>query len=219
MIIRPNNLTALFICILCLLINTAHAETDRLKGKVINTMNASGYTYVEVDTGENKVWAAGPVTPIKVGQQIEFLTRMPMHDFQSKSLNRTFPIVYFVPAFITENETTTQSISQATAKDIEHFTKAKDGNTINEIHNQKNTLAGKIVRIRGQVTKFTPNILNKNWLHIRDSSSSNDLTITTSSKVDVGDIVIVSGKLELNKDFGYGYVYPVIIEDANIINK
>ena len=96
---------------------------------------------------------------------------------------------------------------------------AKDGHTIAEIYSHKDNLASKTIHVRGQVTKFTANILNKNWLHIKDSSSHDDLTITTDSTVEVDDIIVISGKLELNKDFGYGYVYPLIIEDAKITTE
>jgi hypothetical protein len=74
------------------------------------------------------------------------------------------------------------------------------------------------VRVRGEVTRFNSGIMGKNWLHIRDSSTSDDLTATTQSMVATGDIVIVEGTLQLDQDFGYGYVYPLIVEDA-IITK
>ena len=49
-----------------------------------------------------------------------------------------------------------------------------------------------------------------------DSSTLDDLTVTTDSTVAVNDIVIIEGKLELDKDYGYGYVYPIILEDAKL---
>jgi len=201
------------------LLNISYADTGRIHGKVTQTMNSAGYTYVEVDTGKNKVWAAAPVTPIKIGDQVEFSTVMPMKNFQSKSLNRTFSVVYFAPNFITDNEDSLQNKNtQKSTVQVKKFAKVKDGFTIEEVYAQKNKLANKTVRVRGQVTKFTPNILKKNWLHIKDSSTD-DLTITTDSRVEVGDIVVISGKLELDKDFGYGYVYPVIVEDAKVTKE
>ena len=73
--------------------------------------------------------------------------------------------------------------------------------------------------MRGKVTKFTANVMGKNWLHIRDSSTLKDLTVTTKDTVAIDDVMIVEGKLELNKDFSYGYVYPVILLDAKIIKE
>jgi len=73
--------------------------------------------------------------------------------------------------------------------------------------------------VRGKVTKFTANVMGKNWLHIRDSSTLQDLTVTTKDTAVIDDVIIVEGKLELNKDFSYGYVYPVILLDAKIIKE
>jgi hypothetical protein len=80
-------------------------------------------------------------------------------------------------------------------------------------------LKGKTLRLRGKVTKFNPNIMGKNWAHVRDSSTLDDLTITTSSMVSVGDVVIVEGTLAVNKDFGYGYAYPVMLENATMTKE
>ena len=73
--------------------------------------------------------------------------------------------------------------------------------------------------MRGQVTKFTANVMKKNWLHIKDSSGEDDLTITTNNTAAVDDVIVISGKLALDKDFGYGYVYPLIIEQASITKE
>jgi hypothetical protein len=80
---------------------------------------------------------------------------------------------------------------------------------------------GEQVVVRGKVVKFLSGIMGKNWVHLRDGSGShdkgdNDITITTNDTVAVGNVVLVSGVIHLNKDFGAGYSYPVIIEEAKI---
>ena len=65
----------------------------------------------------------------------------------------------------------------------------------------------------------TASILNKNWLQIRDSSILDDLTVTSTSAAAVGGVVIAEGKLELDKDYKYGYLYPVLIENAAITKE
>ncbi len=99
---------------------------------------------------------------------------------------------------------------------IKGIKKAKNGKTINDVLKQKKKLAGKSVKIRGQVVKYTSEVMNKNWIHIKDSSTGDDLTITTSGSAKVGDTIIVDGKIAVNKDFGYGYIYNVIVEDAKL---
>ena len=209
--------------------NQPHAM---LKGKVLDVVNVPNYTYAQVDTGKEKVWAAGPVTPLKVGDTIAFSTGMPIKDYKSKSIDRTFELVYFVTSFNTGGTKAATNTDPHAAMDIsaphsqlkqnsatgpiEGVAKAKDGKTIAEIHANKNDLNGKTIRVRGKVTKYNTKIMGKNWLHIQDSSSSDDLTVTTNATTKVGDVVVIEGKLLLNKDYGYGYIYPVIVEDATI---
>lgn len=99
---------------------------------------------------------------------------------------------------------------------VKGIKKAKNGKTIDDILKQKKDLAGKSVKIRGKVIKYTAEVMNKNWIHIKDSSTGGDLTITTSGKAEVGDTILVDGKIAVNKDFGYGYIYDVILEEAKV---
>ena len=204
---------------------------DKIYGKVTDIIDVTGYTYAEVDTGKEKVWAAGPVTPLKRGDQIGFTTGMPMKNFHSKAMERDFPILYFVGRFITGEESQeskaeaiatphSQIKQEQAAKPVKEINKVEGGNTIAEIYAQRESLNGETILVRGQVTKFTVEIMGKNWLHLVDSSTLEDLTVTTdtNSTVAMGDIVIIEGKLELDKDYGYGYVYSIIVEDA-IITK
>jgi hypothetical protein len=197
-------------------------DPQKISGKVTDIIDVAGYTYAEVDTAKGKVWAAGPPTPLKKGEMVAFSTQMPMQNFHSKSTGRDFPLIYFINRYVTNKETPTtasahdQIKQQQSIKAIEGINKVEGGNTIAEIYTDKNNLKDKTIRVRGQVMKFTPNIMGKNWLHIRDSSSLDDLTVTTDGTVAVGDIVIAEGKLELDKDYNYGYLYPVILEQARI---
>ena len=209
---------------------TQQQASNKISGKVTDTLEAAGYTYAEVDTGKEKVWAAASTTPLKIGDMISFTTEMPMKDFHSNSLKRDFPIIYFVSRFITDEAGMTGASSDMAsphgkikpdpaAKPVEGIDKVKGGNTIAEVYADKQTLNGKAIRVRGQVTKFTTNVMGKNWLHIRDSSTLDDLTITTSNTAAVDAVVIIEGKLALDKDFGYGYVYPLIVEDAGVTKE
>src|SRR6266540_4654283 len=95
-----------------------------------------------------------------------------------------------------------------------------DARTISEVFSQRAALKEKPVSIRGKVVKYNEQIMGRNWLHIRDGSGAagkdNDLTITTAEKVAVGDVVVVKGTVRVDKDFGAGYSYPVIVEDAKL---
>lgn len=103
--------------------------------------------------------------------------------------------------------------------DFSGLTKAENGYTVAEIFTQQAELATQEVTIRAKVVKFSPNIMKTNWIHLQDGSGAagtNDLTITTSGQAALGDTVLVKGIVDLNQDFGYGYKYDVIIQDAQV---
>jgi len=94
---------------------------------------------------------------------------------------------------------------------------AKGGISIADLYAKKESYSGKTVIIKGQVTKYTPGVMNKNWIHIQDGSDFSgkfDLTVTSDKEVALGDVVTLVGKIALNKDLGYGYFFDVIMEDA-----
>lgn len=211
-------------------------KTGGTSGTVIETMDAAGYTYVQVDSGTEKIWAAAPAFTVAVGDSVVVPDGMPMNNYHSKTLDRDFPVVYFVDSVLNASAPVAPAASDgampeghpatnvaATPVDIDlnNIAKPEGGLTIGEIFSGKTDLSGKDVTLRGKVVKFSPQIMGKNWLHIQDgsgdeASGTHDLTVTTSVTAKVGDTVLVNGPLTLDKDFGYGYQYNVIIEDAKV---
>lgn len=103
--------------------------------------------------------------------------------------------------------------------DFSKIVKPKGGKTVEEVYQEKDKLKGKRVTLRGKVVKYNEAIMGKNWLHLRDGTGkdpTDDLTVTTQAKAKVGDTVLVEGTVTLDKDFGAGYKYDVIIEDAKV---
>jgi len=83
------------------------------------------------------------------------------------------------------------------------------------------SLKDKPVQVNGKVVKYNAGIMGKNWLHLQDGSgaaadNSNDILVTTSASAKLGDVITVSGMVRNNKDFGAGYSYKVLIEDATL---
>lgn len=87
-----------------------------------------------------------------------------------------------------------------------------------DLYAQKNQLAGKTVTVEGNVVKVSEAIMGKNWIHIQDGSGSegtNDIIFTSATQsATVGDHVVATGTVAIDKDFGYGYFYSVIVEEA-----
>jgi hypothetical protein len=217
-------------------------------GTVVETMNASSYTYVQVDDGSKKIWAAAPQFAVAVGDKVIVPDGMPMRDFESKALGRKFDLVYFVsaievvghgagngkvaaahgggehsmdgaPAGHAAGAHPMIATTPAAPVDLSNIKKADGGQTIAELFANKTTLAGKDVIVRGRVVKYVPAVMGKNWIHIQDGTGgagTNDLTVTTGATAAVGNTMLVRGKLSTEKDFGFGYKYEVLIEDATI---
>jgi hypothetical protein len=197
-------------------------------GTVLETMDAGKYTYVYVDTGSEKMWAAGPQTKVAVGETVAFPPGMEMQDFRSDTLDRTFDVVYFVSELRT-GETAVKTPAghppvaspdqMAAGMDFSGIDVADGGERVAALYADKDKLAGKSVAVRGKVVKFTPGVMGKNWVHIMDGSGDaghNDVAVTTDADVQVGDVVLVKGIMNLDRDFGMGYAYEILIEDASV---
>jgi len=227
------------------LASAAGALADGFTGKVTETMNAASYTYVQVDTGTNKIWAAANRFPVKVGDVVTVPQSEPMVNFHSPTLNRDFPVIYFAGSVrvagtkaetgqlpdghpplgsasgrLPEGHPAVNPKEKSAAKiDFTGIKPVKDGKTVEQIYVSSAKLAGKSVKIRGKVVKYNANILGKNWLHIQDGTggpATNDILVTSAAEAKVGDTVLIEGKVALNKDFGAGYKYDLLIEDAQV---
>ncbi|MFN2257768.1 MAG: hypothetical protein ABR516_04760 [Desulfuromonadaceae bacterium] len=208
---------------------------EGISGTVTETMNTAGYTYVKVDTGTEEAWVAAPEFQVKVGDPVIVGQSMPMPNYHSNTLNRDFELVYFAGnvAVAGDDMTLNEAPAHAAqAEDGEGHTKPapveaevdfstleplEGGKTLAEVFAKEESLAGEEISIRAKVVKFSPNIMKTNWIHIQDGSEGNpDLTVTSAATVGVGDTVVVKGILEQDQDFGYGYKYDLIIQDAEV---
>ena len=204
------------------------AAGDSFTGVVIETMDAGGYTYVHVDTGEEKIWAAGPQQSMELETFVTIGKSMPMPEFSSESLDRTFDVLYFVTDFGEgaeqgqvegSGDPHAGTVTPTAPANVDLAGIATADHTVAAIYAEKASLAGKSVRVRGRVVKALSGIMGSNWLHIQDGSGeagTNDLTVTTSQMAEVGAMVVVEGVLSVDRDFGSGYKYAVIIENAAV---
>jgi hypothetical protein len=238
--------------------NPSGAMTD-VKGKVLERVDAPPYSYLRVQAAQGETWAAVPKTDVAVGTEVTVSGAIPMKDFESKTLNRKFDIVYFgslgggpaaphgtmggapgqpppgmagqmpppgmggapggMPDLAAQHAAASAATPDVGDVKVDKATGA-DARTIAEVHAQRASLKEKSVAVRGKVVKFNEGIMGRNWLHLRDGTGTpnkdNDLTVTTGDKVQVGDVVVVKGTVRVDKDFGTGHPYPVIVEDAKV---
>lgn len=200
---------------------TAPAATGSRQVVIQEVIDVTEYTYVRVKEGDHEYWMAGPKTALKTGETLRYDTAMEMKQFTSKELNKTFDRIFFVDRFKAEPGSGMMMSTQKpkiTQESIQ-VDKAAGGITIAQLYADAKAYADRVVKIKGQVVKVNANIMNRNWVHLQDGTRSGDdfdLTVTTLEEVNKDDIVTFSGKIVLNKDFGYGYSYKVLMEEARL---
>ncbi len=205
---------------------TTVTSSFKNSGVVQEAIQVSSYTYCLVKEGSEEYWIAISKMPVREGQTLYFDKTAEMKDFPSKELDRTFPSIYFIAEASTNPNVADNQQQMQTPQKPEivknkiNVKKAEGGITIAELFANKDKYAGKVVKIKGEVTKFNPEIMNKNWIHIQDGTDYDgdfDLTVTTLDMVNEGEVVTFEGTIVLNKDFGAGYSYAVIMEEAKLI--
>ncbi|MBU1100280.1 MAG: hypothetical protein KKA84_07725 [Bacteroidetes bacterium] len=189
-------------------------------------LNVASYTYVLVDDYGDKIWIAIPKQEIEIGKKYYYKDFMEMKNFKSEDLDRTFESVLFVQEirtepFMLENapEANTPPGSKKAIGDkiTVSVEPAEGGITIADLYENKADLNGKMVKLSGKVTKFNAAIMSKNWVHIQDGTDFDgnfDLTLTTDDVFEIGTIVEVEGAVAIDKDFGFGYKYEVLLENG-----
>lgn len=91
--------------------------------------------------------------------------------------------------------------------------------TVEALYMKKADINGHHVQLHGKVVKVNNAIMNRNFLHLQDGTGAkgaNDLTITSQDTAEVGDEVTVTGVITVDKDFGAGYTYPILLEKASV---
>lgn len=195
-------------------------------GVVQEALGASSYTYLKIKDGGGEYWIAITKRDINVGETVSFAAELEMKNFESKDLQRTFDTIYFVSQITTGGAAASAApaalgdphqMKPTLEKQEISVEPAEGGITIGRLFANKDSYADKTVLIKGKVTKVNRAIMGKNWVHIQDGTSDSgnfDLTVTTLEEANVGDVVTFEGKIVLNKDFGAGYAYDVLMEDA-----
>ncbi len=197
---------------------------------VVNEVQqTSGYTYLLVQNGANEFWLAASRMDVKVGEKVYFIDAMEMQNFESKELGRVFDKIVFVDKIskqpidansARENYIAKKKEVQRALLDSIQITPVKGGQQIGELFSNSSDYNTKKVKVRGQVVKINSGIMDRNWVHLVDGTEGagkSDLTFTTQEIVKVGDTVVFEGTLATDREFGAGYVYPVIVEKAILI--
>ena len=185
--------------------NLAMSKAD-FSGVIREVRQTKTYTYVRIEGKNKQIWAAMSKVDVKKGQKMSFKDGMPFRHFPSKALNKTFDELYLLSDYSLDGKSVDYK------KKKRSYTKEVNiqGTTIElgsikvadmiiaDLYKNRKKLKGNSISLRGKVVKYSPKIMGKNWAHVHDGSG--EITVLTTDSTKVGDVVLVKGKLELNKD-------------------
>ena len=210
----------------------APRQTASINGKVLEVKDVENYTYLHLKTKDGETWAAVARAPVKKGAEVTIENAMVMDNFESKSLKKKFDRIVFgtlggagAGAAGAGGDMAALHSGVARAADVGDVKVPKangpNARTVAEIVTKKAELKDKTILVRGKVVKYTPDVLGKNWIHLRDGSGSvsdntHDVLVTTKDQARIGDVVLVKGVVHTDRDLGSGYSYKVLVEEATL---
>jgi hypothetical protein len=211
-------------------VNPSPSAAKVVAGEVLEVQDVEGYTYLRLKTAQGETWTAVATAPVKKGAKVTIENATVMNNFQSKALKKTFDTVVFGTLAMGSGGAPKGSdvaaahagVGKADTADV-RVPKASGANarTVAEIMTKPADLKDKPVLVRGKVVKYSPGIMGKNWIHLRDGTGSaadktNDVLVTTTEQAKVGDVITAKGVVRVDKDFGAGYTYKAMVEDATL---
>lgn len=189
--------------------------------KVLEQMDTERYSYLKVsESNGRQYWIAAAKGDFQVGGEYHYHEGIYKTEYYSTHFDRTFDEIYLVskihPAASGHSASTSAVNRQETSISVDYS--VEGGVTIAEIAENPSDYAGKKIRVRGNVTKVNPMIMNRNWVHLQDGTADDfDFVITTNEDIPVGHTATFEGILNVDVDFGSGYTYEIIMEDAVLI--
>jgi len=201
-----------------------------IKGEVLEVRDVDAYTYLRLRTSDGETWAAVGKTPVPKGAEVTIENAVVMHNFESKTLKRTFDKIAFGSLAGAGGAPAGGDLAQmhggfSRAADVGDIKVAKakgpDARTVAEIVGKRSELKDKPVTVSGKVVKSTSGVMGKNWLHLRDGTGAaadgtNDVVVTTKDEAAIGDVVTAKGVVRTDVDLGSGYTYKVLVDSATL---
>ena len=195
------------------------------------------YVYMNVTEGGKDFWIAAAKQDIAIGATYFYRGGLLKTNFESKEHNRMFDTIYLITNIVkqdhgnntgnlkadfTDNLEATNESNTSQKQTIPTHTETivahKGSIKIAELVANPKSFEGKTVQITGKVVKVNPNIMNRNWLHLQDGSKNDfDLVVTTNTFEPEGQAITIKAKVSLDRDFGAGYRYDLILEEGVLI--
>lgn len=208
-------------------VQPAEAKGDESMHEVVavETLSAQRYTYVLVEESDEQFWIAVPKSDVVVGETYYYSGGLLKRNFKSQEFDREFETIYLVSGLLQRSSGQSQSAvdralanSSPKSQAADHVHSSENSVSLEELFTNKEQYNGKVIEVTGECVKINKQIMGRNWVHIQDGSGGEkpyDLTVTTSADIPVGAVVTLRGKIVLDRDFGSGYRYDIIMEDAH----
>ncbi len=192
---------------------------DIYEGVVVDVMQGGGYTYLQIDDTKKRYWIAVEGVNLEKGTEVRFQEEMKAKNFESKALNRTFDELVFASNLQYRTKVQEKGNLALINEYVEVSPYQREGTmSIKEAWEKRTQLNGKSVTIRAKVVKASSAILGRNWIHLQDGTGENRevgrIVFTSQESPKVGDIVTATGIVAVDKNFGSGYIYTIIVENA-----
>ncbi len=192
--------------------------------KVLEQMDTDRYTYLRVSEADGReYWIATAKAVFEVGGEYHYHEGIYKTDYYSTFFDKTFEEIYLVSKIHGVNESSTIDVVETTPRQDVNATEdvIREGSIrIAKLVNDASSFNGQTIQVSGKVIKVNPMIMGRNWIHLQDGSmNSYDFVVTTNEAIPVGHTVTLKGVLKTDQDFGSGYSYDVIVEDAELIRE
>jgi len=216
-------------------VNMADAHKDVVmemrKIKILEAVPTSKYLYLNVAEGDRTYWMATGPTEVETGAVYYYNEALIRADFESKEMQRVYDTIYLVTRIVPEAQVKNLKPVKTIANPPDEAKDAGKSGTmpqegqhdvtavqIADVLNDPGAYQGQWVEVSGTCTKVNEGILNRNWIHLKDGSADDkDFVITSSATVKPGDAVKMQAVVRLDKDFGAGYKYAIILEDGVVL--
>ncbi len=200
---------------------------------VTEVLPTSKYVYLKVREGQEEFWIATGKMEVKKGETYFYNDGLLKTDFRSEEHNRVFEKIYLVSKLISKGDHTNLTKSESrsnsvadrsvtqkenipthTEKEIQHM----GAITIAELVKDTEKYEGHSVEVSGTCVKVNSNIMGRNWIHLQDGTQDDfDLVVTSNARITEGSTITIRAVVALNRDFGSGYSYDLILENGTLI--
>ncbi len=198
---------------------------------VNEVLPAARYVYLNVSEGDSKFWIATRKQEVKKGETYFYRGGLLKTNFESKEYNKVFDTIYLISSLVSQDHSKLsgdlntsvqksdpiaqkEDIPTHTDKIVEH----KGSLKIAELVKDPKKYEGHTIQLTGTCVKVNSGIMDRNWIHLQDGSKDDyDLVITSSTFVPEGSAITIRATVVLNKDFGAGYTYDLILENGTLV--